>query len=253
MTTNWADIHAREYVDAPGCWKTCGGGFCCSNNHPDFDFKLLPTHGTTIVFMPQEYLWVRDHGRLLQPATPADKPRQLSFKVDEATTCSMVYMPCRLLGLCAGKIDKPLLCKVYPFIPVPAYGNTRERAVPASVFEATFEAMGWPTPCSVHRQREPHEARVLADAARSGQLSDAYVQFYLRLAGALYENYVAKLLANTGLVAKRGPEFWRAWEFAYLSGALIDRASLREKALTILAGLKAEYDGFELGHDVVKV
>jgi hypothetical protein len=188
----------------------------------------------------------------MTPATPADKPRQLSLKIDEQNTCGIVYMPCRLLGLCAGVIDKPLLCKLYPFLPV-GHGAESGSTVPASVFDATFQAMGWQTPCTVHRAGHPYDTQVIEEAARERSLGKPYVQFYLRLAGALHDIYVKKLMANSNLTAKTGPEFWRAWEFAYLSGALVDRARLRDSALAILAELKAEFPGFELGHDVVQV
>src|SRR5262245_6729515 len=110
-TPNWQEIAKSDFVLEDSCWKTCNGGFCCSNGHPDFKFRLLPTQGTTIIYMGPEYDWVKIHGRVPKTQSGTEAAQLLQFDFGGPAPLRIYHVTCRLLGLCAGKVDKPLLCK----------------------------------------------------------------------------------------------------------------------------------------------
>ncbi len=64
---DWQTIHSRPLIAVPDCWKLCGSGFCCSNNHPDFQFRLMPKGGagTVVIYLDDEYAWMRANGHVV--------------------------------------------------------------------------------------------------------------------------------------------------------------------------------------------
>ncbi len=232
MTTDvspvdWRQVHEGRYVWEDQCWSTCNGGFCCSNNHPDFAFQLIPTRGTTIVYMEQEYEYLKQQRQVPETQLNLAPPQAVSFDFGGPRPLRLLQTPCRLLGLCDGVIEKPLLCKLYPFLPIlDADGELRD-VLPASIFELTFDLIAVPTPCTVRAKKELYLSRWRQHAELLSPLKHPYIVLFLQAANQFAKVYADGLRANETLRGREGRDFWIHWELEYLGGRLVDGERLR--------------------------
>lgn len=238
---SWQRLHQEQFLYEEGCWNSCEG-FCCSNNHPDFAFQLLPIQGTTIIYLEEEYRWLAQHGRV--PGPEAGPANVLSFDFGGPEPLAVVHTTCRLLGQCHGVIDKPLLCKLYPMLPVIGIDGELEDVCAASIFELTMEVLGLPTPCTVAQRRPFYLRHWRLQKERLAALRHPYLVLYLRAAKHLADIYADRLRASTALRGLAGKELWQRWEWEYLSGRLIDPLLLARHVKRTYDALAAEHGQF---------
>jgi hypothetical protein len=223
---DWASIHRQAYVFEDGCWTTCNGGFCCSNNHPDFDFRFVPMHGTTIIYMKDEYDYLSRHGRV----PPRSEMKEFVFDIGDKISVSCLYTTCSLLGKCNGVIDKPLLCRLYPFLPVFDGNGKVQDLLPASIFDLTFEVFGMQTPCTVSAKRRAYKTIWSNENFARDILMSPYILFHLELCRHFIDVYRETAPKSLSLQGASGKRFWSLWEMEYLFGHLIDADELRQRA-----------------------
>jgi hypothetical protein len=225
----WEKIHAETFLLEDQCWKTCNGGFCCSNNHPDFNFQLIPTHGTTLLYMEEEYRWLAENRKVFDPRTLEGTPNQVSIDFGGPIPLSLVQMRCSLLGKCQGVIDKPLLCKLYPMLPILGIDGDLEDIAPASIFELTMLLEKMKTPCTVVDKKQHYLQKWRNAPEQLESLNHPYIILYLQAAKHFAAIYSEQLQANEALRGLSGKHFWGMWEIEYLMGSLMDGDLLAEK------------------------
>jgi hypothetical protein len=240
----WGMIHSEQFVFEDQCWTTCNGGFCCSNGHPDFQFQLIPTHGTTIIYMEDEYEWLSRHGTVPGPDTTGEIINVISFDFGGPRPLAIVHVFCGLLGLCQGVINKPLLCKVYPMLPILGVDGELEDIYPSSIFELTMGLINSQSPCTVLVKRKHYLERWKNAPALLDALRHPYVILYLQAAKHFADIYRMKLEANSKLRGLTGKEFWKHWELQYLRGQLVDPDLLAERIRNSYDALVARYGDF---------
>ena len=240
----WATIHRQPFVVEDRCWTFCNGGFCCSNHHPQFQFQLIPTRGTTIIYLDAEYEWLARHGAVPGPGRGDAVPNVLSFDFGGPRPLAIVQMPCRLLGKCQGAIDKPLLCRLYPMLPVLDVDGHLEAVYPASIFDLTMEVRGLVSPCTVLDKREIYRARWQASDTWLDCLRHPYLIFHLQAAKHFAEVYSERLRSSQVLHGLSDQLFWKKWEMQYLAGELVDSELLARKIRATYQDLVDRYGEF---------
>jgi len=240
----WERIHRETFVYEDNCWTTCNGGFCCNHEHPDFQFQLIPRHGSTILYMEEEYNWLCKHGTAPNVHNLGSMPNTLSFDFGGPRPLNLIQVHCRLLGKCNGVIDKPLLCKIYPMLPVLGTDGALEDIYPSSIFELTMQIKGYKTPCTVVDKKKHYFAKWKNAPARLESLRHPYVILYLRAAKHFADVYTERLTANSALMALSGAEFWKRWELNYLAGRLLDTDQLAERIRETFNSLMTRYGTF---------
>ena len=227
MVVDWDAIRRSSFVHEDGCWHTCNGGFCCSNEHPDFEFQLHPRSWNDAPLHGGRVPLPRAGGRRAGARRARLTPNRIALDFGGPRPLALVHTPCRLLGLCKGVIDKPLLCRLYPFVPVLGLDGSLEDLVPASIFELTFDLIGSPTPCTVRAKRQEYFERWRANDDRLAVLRHPYVILFLQAAKHFAALYAERLAADPTLRGLSGRSFWKRWEFEYLSGQLLNVAGVR--------------------------
>lgn len=239
---NWDLVHGQEIFKADGCWQTCNGGFCCSNAcHPDLEFQFIPTHGTTLIYLDQEYDHLRRAGR-----APNEGVKELIFDFGCPSPLRLIHVPCSLLGQCSKTLERPLICKLYPFIPILDQDGNFEDLRPASIFDLTMSIRQETIPCSMLKHRKWFEALWSDSIGLIQVMRHPYLIFYSRAVKHFSDIYSQKLLQEDGLSSLAGPFFWKRWEIDYLTGKLIDGNALKERLREDYLQLQARYPGFDL-------
>jgi hypothetical protein len=244
-SVDWGTIHQQRFVEEPMCWTSgCYNGFCCNHNHPDFQFQLIPTNGSTIVYIKEEYEWLSRQGAVPGPDTTGVVPNELSFDFGGPRPLALLQMPCRLLGLCNGVIQKPLLCKVYPMFPVLGIDGQLEDVYPSSIFDLTMGLIGVATPCTVIVKRKHYFDLWRNSPNWLAALGHPYVILYLQAAKHFSEVYRMRLESNAKLKGLTGKDFWKRWELLYLGGQLVDGDLLAERIHSTYDRLVQRYGEF---------
>gem|GEM_PF-2521869 len=231
---DWQTIHSRPLISIPDCWKHCGG-FCCSNDHPDFQFRLMPKggRGTVVLYLGDEYAWMKQNGHVICGEESGNTIPTMAFDYGGPRPLVLHHAPCAYLGRCDGVVTKPLLCRTYPFLPVLGIDGTIEDVLPASILDATFAMKEGRTLCPME-QRWRLEAALAADPGLAEALRHPVIIFHTRAVAAFVASYRERLASWDGFKTLSGVAFWQAWEMAYLGRRLVDRDA-------VAAGVKAAY------------
>ncbi|MEO5336045.1 MAG: hypothetical protein H7841_03980 [Magnetospirillum sp. WYHS-4] len=223
---DWHTIHSRPLISVPDCWKGCGG-FCCSNSHPDFRFRLLPNggQGTIVVYLDDEYAWLKANGHRICGEDEGKEIQPMIFDFGGPRPIMLRHVPCRHLGRCNELFTKPLLCRTYPFVPVIGVDGAIEEVVPAAILDATFELKEGLSLCPLNDAPGPTLIReaLAGDDALAQALRHPLIVLHTQGIKAFWDSYREKLLAWDGFGNLSGQAFWQAWELAYLGRRLVDR------------------------------
>jgi hypothetical protein len=242
---DWRTIHSRPLIAVPDCWKLCGGGFCCSNSHPDFQFRLIPQSGsgTVVIYLDDEYAWLRANGHVV--CGEEDGEVISAFELDFGAPRPLIlhHARCGYLGRCTGAITKPLLCRAYPFLPVFGLDGQLEDVLPASIIDATLQMRNGNRPCPID-DRKRLEAALENDPALLAALQHPYIIFHTQAAAAFLASYREHVLSWDGFQRLSGPEFWQAWEMAYLGRRLVNRDIVAARLLNVYEALAARHGEF---------
>ena len=241
---DWEKLHQQPFLYEDGCWTTCGGGFCCSNDHPDFSFNFIPMQGTTIIYMEDEYRYLKSIGKVPELRVAGEAPMEFVVSLGDGKELKLLHTTCRLLGRCDGVFQKPLLCRLYPVLPVFDVAGTLEEVIPGSIFDLTFDLIASPTPCTVHGRSGEYLRQWTAKPELIDSLRHPYIMLYLRVAKIFSEAYRAGLSGNQRLTKLKGKSFWSRWELSYLTGKLADSQRITSEAATAYRELRTHYGEF---------
>jgi hypothetical protein len=242
---DWRTIHSRPLIAVPDCWKLCGGGFCCSGNHSDFRFRLMPQSGsgTVVIYLDDEYAWLRANGHIVCGEEADDVIPAFEFDFGGPYPLILHHARCSYLGRCVGAITKPLLCRAYPFLPVFGLDGQLEDVLPASIIDATLQMKDGHRPCPID-DRKRLEAALESDSILLAALQHPYIIFHTQAAAAFMASYREQLLSWEGLHCLSGPDFWQAWEMAYLGRRLANRDIVAARLLGIYEALAVRHGEF---------
>ncbi len=235
----WRDIEAIAFIKQHGCWNDCGGGRCCSNNIPELDFKFIHKNGTNIIYMDGEWNYLSHHGLV-----PSSSIQTHSLDFGGPQPLRIHQARCSLLGLCEGKLSKPLLCRTYPYVPQMDEAGNLLGLLPGSIFDLTAQTFGFDLPCSVSKGRQ----QTLEDWRGDADIMDIFthpnVHFTLLVARAFAECYVSRLSNENRLAGLQGAAFWRTWEMLYLRRKFFDVSVLKDAATRAFKVIEARHPGF---------
>lgn len=206
---DWDKIHSLNWVSEPDCWKKCGDGFCCSNNRPEFGFRFLPQGHNTIIYLKEEYEWLLSQGN-----AEGVEVKPLNLIIDGVTVIELYQADCRYLGLCKGHIERPLLCKIYPYLPVIDGGRVID-LLPASLFDITAEAVDLSIPCAIRDDK----AKKMAEWNRSIEILEVLNQpkliFYFQSISILIASYQKSIKNWSHSPGLNQLNFWKRWEVEF--------------------------------------
>lgn len=241
---DWAYIHSQTFFTAEGCWTTCNGGFCCSIKcHPDLSaLRFIPTEGATMIYLEEEYSFLRQNGRVSD-----NQAKYLSLDFGMEKPLRLISARCLYMGLCRDIIERPLLCKLYPYFPVFSLDGNIENFCPVNIFDLTLGTIGEKSLCTIKKDEYINFLNSLSPKLSFFQLlNHPYFIFHSMAAKIFADIYINKLKTNKQLMDIKGKDFWRMWEYYYLSGKLFDMEGLKEKVAEIYKALKQQYPGFSL-------
>ncbi len=221
----WDKIHHME-LDFGACWQNCGS-YCCNSNSEHLNLSLMKPNSAGMVFMPEEYNYLKKTGRLQDGFEKFLKKH--TVKLDSEVEFEFYTSVCGLGGICSNCDYRPLICKLYPYFP---YFNIPKAQIAGyiegSAIDQFWDELKIEHPCWLVRTKKNE---VLAQIAKTESvLSHPYVMFYLTAAAEFIRTTSEAIRTHKPELLDRDPkEFFKHWELYYLSGSLVDVPLLKKR------------------------
>jgi len=105
---NWNKIYKEELFTAKNCYLECGG-YCCNNFFGQY-YSILDKNNVVLPMSDDEYNEYKKH----KVDNLKEKKYQIKIK-DKEFIFYLLF--CNEKGLCNPHQNRPLICKIYPYIP----------------------------------------------------------------------------------------------------------------------------------------
>lgn len=128
---DFKDIYELKFVDFPRCYTTCNNGQCCK-----IRFKNISNKALMLPLLEAEFSYYKKIGGLdgLQNA------KKESFILKNGRVFSLYYLHCDKGGLCFPQANKPLICRLYPYLPKVNAKGQMVGYLYASIFDILLNA-----------------------------------------------------------------------------------------------------------------
>ena len=239
----WEDIHRFE-LKFGACWTNCAG-YCCKTNHETQKFSLMKCDAAGMVFMPQEYEFLKRHDRLQTGFETTHRHHEFLFDPARGLKVGYDTAVCNLGGICSLPEYRPLICKFYPYYPVvaPESGEV-DRFITGSIIDQYWADLGIEHPCWLHRTQG--EAVAAAVRSTGPALHHPYFMFHMGAAAVFVDHVTARMRQDQAdLLKGDARQFFRNWEVLYLTGRLVDREVLAQDLRAFHARVEARFGAFE--------
>lgn len=230
---NWERIHGlSNYVETGDCWRECGS-YCCKTNHPEFSFRFIRPGQVLLPLCPAEYNYLKDRALL-----PDDSPQavsRLAVELEPGHSAAVYMVRCDRGGLCDHPDFRPLICKIYPYYPLPTPEGEIENLVLGSVFDVARWARDGHLACPA-LQKEDEAVREKAKQNYARLFEHPHLIFYFRVGWGVMQLMLERLRSeHSGILELPLEEYFKKWEVLYMTGKLTPAAEV--------AGLcRREYD-----------
>lgn len=215
--TDWAWVFQAPLIYRDRCWETCGGGYCCKPARVQRHFDLLRKEGVELPLLPGEYHYLSSRG-LLQRGFEGDLSRHL-VKVRPGLSFPVYRTVCRLDGICSDHAHRPVVCRIYPFAPVPDARGQLIRKEPVAVIDQFWDLMsGGADPCTIDALTPEEDERYRGVCAEI--LKDPINVFYLGAASIFKGAIRDGVRALPQLTALPEGPFFATWEKLLMFGQL---------------------------------
>jgi Fe-S-cluster containining protein len=107
---NWREIYETEFFQAPGCYLECGG-YCCNNFFGKY-YRFLDSESVVLPLIDDEYEIYRKRGGI-------ENVDAKKYEIEVKPRKKLVFylLHCREKGLCKPHTNRPLICRIYPYLP----------------------------------------------------------------------------------------------------------------------------------------
>lgn len=234
---DWSEIYNTEFVNAPECWKTCGG-YCCKNFYGEH-FKILDKSGVSLPLLEKEYLHYQSIGGISNITTPAKKR---TFHLPNGKSFSIYLLSCNCGGLCNPHGHRPLICRIYPYFPIVDQFGTILGFEFSALMDLFYREPKTTHKCTLVREEETRIQNDLRSSLKP-LLRDPEVVFIFRVLKLLVDRLKAKMGGYMdNLSEDELKRFISKYEWLVLSGKPWKDSAFSDEIVVIYDEVKAAFN-----------
>jgi len=225
------ELYAIDLVYVRNCWTLCGDAHCCSFARHKQRFTIMARrHFQELPLLAGEYEYLAARGWLDQFGE--HEHRVVELALPDGRTMKAESIVSRRLGCACNHATRPIVCRLYPLLPVFAVDGRLEGIDDFGVYEMLERLDGLDPACAI--REIPVEQ--LAVFLRFCALIATRPQWLFQLAA--YRATVAHVASSIASAkAESGKSAFKLFEWGFLRDNLIRRAELAQH----LAGLADEF------------
>lgn len=228
-------IYSTDLVYIKDCWKLCGDAHCCNFSRYKSRFRLISkTPFQEIPLLPGEYQFLEQNGWLTQFGDYDLKVTEYELSNMRLKIDSIIS---RRPNCACDHATRPVVCRLYPLLPVFDIEGTCINTEPTGIFEELEQIAGLSPACQVHALPFDEMEKFLTIA---GELSKHPLLLFYLEAYRLTKRHISQRLADA--YSAGGPDIFSVFESAFLRNRLIHQDTLRPQ-LDDLARQFVDYYG----------
>lgn len=241
---DWRHIHGlATYVETGDCWRQCGS-YCCKTNHDEFTFRFIRPGQVLLPLCPAEYKHLKGQGWL-----PDDAPQavsRLAVELEPGRSAAVYMVRCDRGGLCDHPDYRPLICKIYPYYPLPTPEGDIEDLVLGSVFDVARWARDGHLACPALRNENEAVREKAAENFRR-LFQHPHLIFYFRLGWGVMQIMLVHLQGeHAGILELPLSDYFRKWEVLYMTGKLTPQAEVAQLCRREYESVRKIWGDFDL-------
>ncbi|WP_169752727.1 hypothetical protein [Campylobacter mucosalis] len=113
MNDFWKNIYSSEFIHSPKCYESGCNGCCCKNFFAPDKFRINNSQNATLPILKTEFDFYKANGGICG----LDEPKKLEFVLLNGKKFIIYMLNCTKKGLCNPHSNRPLICRLYPFLP----------------------------------------------------------------------------------------------------------------------------------------
>lgn len=176
----WDYIYNTEFVAFKDCYLSCNG-YCCSISK---DFSIISN--ITLPLLEEEYNYYKNNSGI-QNITEVKKEE---FILENGKKFVLYYLICKCSGLCNPHSMRPLICRIYPYIPRVSFDGKIEGFLYASLFDVIYNDTNHP--CTLVKENKKEILETLTHKLQPLMLEPKLI-FAFKALEAIYTHLMAKL------------------------------------------------------------
>jgi len=234
-------LYAIDLVYVRDCWTMCGDAHCCSFSRHKKRFTIMARqHFQELPLLHGEYEFLAERGWLEQFGE--HEHRVVDLPLPDGRTVRAESVVSRRAGCACNHATRPVVCRLYPLLPVFASDGKLVGVEDFGVFEVLERIEQLEPACAIREIPIPQLAVFLEFCA---VLASSPLWLFQLAAYRMTKTHIASGIAQDK--AKTGKDAFKLFEWGFLRGNLIRRPELAQH----LAGLADAFSqrwgpGFEL-------
>lgn len=109
---DWQAVYESSETDMAACYTYCGG-YCCKNFHAN-DFRILAAKEVVLPIIESEYDHLMSIGGMKRTT---DHVQHETFTLADGYSVKLYFLKCACEGFCSPHANRPLICRLYPYLP----------------------------------------------------------------------------------------------------------------------------------------
>jgi hypothetical protein len=240
-TAVYDKLYRLDLVYQPDCYKLCGDAHCCSFARHKQHFRILGKRAfQELPLLPGEFDYMAERGYLAQFGEYERKAS--AYPLNDGTALSVDSVVSYRTGGCVcDHGTRPVVCRLYPILPVIDEVGRLHGIEPFGVYEE-LELLAGQSPACQIRSLPLAQLELFLEVSRA-LAEDPVIAFHLA-AYRIAKRHVAGRLAT----ARKGDEnVFAQFEWALLRKRLFDHEALRCELAELAARYRAQWgDRFSL-------
>lgn len=183
----WEYVYNTEFVAFKDCYLSGCGGYCCDISK---DFSIISS--ITLPLLEEEYNYYRQKGGIQN----INDFKKEEFILQNGKKFTLYYLICNCKGLCNPHSMRPLICRIYPFIPKVSFKGECEGFLYASLFDVIYNDLNHP--CTLARENKEEIFITLQEKLKPLLLKPKLI-FAFKTIEILYTHLLSRLNLNKDL------------------------------------------------------
>lgn len=235
---DYENLYNSELIAFKDCYKTCDS-YCCSN-FLGKSFKILKKNRVILPLLREEYLYYKSKGGIKNICQ--EKHQTYTLKNGKRLEVSFLYCECG--GLCEPHSMRPLICRLYPYLPRVSKRGELLGFYPASLMDLFFSNQSAHY-CTLVREHDTELRAQLAQNLKPLLRIPLYIFVFrsLEVLCQTLQEYLNNAHLDTLSQKDRG-EFLQKLEWCLLSNKAWDNETFKEKIAQIYAEIAQEFGDF---------
>ncbi len=235
---DYEKLYNSEFIAFKDCYKTCDS-YCCGN-FLGKSFKILNQNRVILPLLKEEYLYYKSKGGIKN----IRQEKHQTYTLKNGKKLEVYFLYCECGGLCAPHSMRPLICRIYPYLPRVSHQGELLGFYPASLMDLFFSNRGAHS-CTLVREHDTTLRAQLAQNLKPLLRIPLYIFIFraLEMLCQTLQEYLGNVCLDV-LNEKETKEFLKKLEWCLLSNKAWNNETFKDSISKEYEAIAAKFGDF---------